>query len=114
MVWNKSEDPLSPVKVGCEVSAEEKRNSFKNSNVQHVHFDEDIVEFFDISVEVKKILAVFIPPLFGYFYQMGNCYTVNGLSIYIRKWEVLLFAINICSLFILGLQSTLDCSNSTC
>lgn len=50
MVLNTTDDPLSPVKIGCEVTAEEKRNSLNNS--KQVQFDENVVEFADLCCEV--------------------------------------------------------------
>jgi len=50
MVLNTTDDPLSPVKIGCEVTAEEKRNSLNNS--KQVQFDENVVEFNDLCCEV--------------------------------------------------------------
>lgn len=50
MVLNTTDDPLSPVKIGCEVTAEEKRNSVDNS--KQVQFDENVVDFSDLCCEV--------------------------------------------------------------
>ena len=56
MVLNTTDDPLSPVKIGCEVTAEEKRNSVDNS--KQVQFDENVVDYLCCEVHVFYLLEI--------------------------------------------------------